>query len=264
MAEQRYIDIDPLSASSLRVQTMVNGIQLAIATGFIVASNARNYLITNWHVVTGRDPNTQKPLSDTAGIPDSIQINHHSIKGLGCWIETLEKLYCNEQPCWLEHPYGPRVDVVALPLSKNENCVKVYPLNLSLADVDVIPVPAMSVSIIGYPYGLSTGGGWPIWKTGHIASDPDLDYDNLPAFLIDATTRSGMSGAPVVLRLSSGYRTKGGANVLVGNPTTRFLGVYSGRIHGEAEIGRVWRPHLISEIIENHKKFNGIKIVKHG
>ncbi len=33
-------------------------------------------------------------------------------------------------------------------------------------------------------------------------------------------------------------------------PSTLFLGVYSGRIHGESEIGIVWRPKVISEVLE--------------
>ena len=124
-------------------------------------------------------------------------------------------------------------------------------MDMSLADTDVIAQPAMPVSIIGFPYGLATAGAWPIWKTGHIASDPDLDYDGRPAFLIDATTRGGMSGSPVVLRLSGGYNTKNGKQILAGGIATKFLGVYSGRIHADAEIGMVWRPHVINEILEN-------------
>ncbi|WP_337236881.1 hypothetical protein, partial [Salmonella enterica] len=37
---------------------------------------------------------------------------------------------------------------------------------------------------------------------------------------------------------------------------TRFLGIYAGRIHGQSEIGRVWRPFVIQEIIENKLVFS--------
>ena len=33
-------------------------------------------------------------------------------------------------------------------------------------------------------------------------------------------------------------------------PSTLFLGIYSVRIHGESEIGIVWRPKVISEVLE--------------
>jgi hypothetical protein len=75
---------------------------------------------------------------------------------------------------------------------------------MALASIDILTMPALPVSVIGYPLGLSAGESWPIWKTGHIASDLDIDSESgWPAFLIYATTRSGMSGTPVVLRLTN-------------------------------------------------------------
>lgn len=248
---QQAISIDPLSGSSLIVQPEVNSIPLSKATGFIVQWGEGVYLITNWHVVSGRDSDSNQPLSPTAGIPDTINIVHHSSKKLGEWVIKKENLYKEGNPRWLEHIDGQRIDVVALPLEELGGDINTYPFDLRLADVDMILEPAMPVSIIGFPYGLSTAGGWPIWKTGHIASDPDLDYDGRPAFLIDVTARSGMSGSPVVLRLRGGYRTSKAYVMMDSGPKTRFIGVYSGRIHHESEIGRVWRPNVISEIMKS-------------
>ena len=64
-----------------------------------------------------------------------------------------------------------------------------------------------------------------------------------------------MSGSPVVMRADS-YQTSSGNYRLAGGIQTRFLGVYAGRIHGESEVGRVWRPFLIREIIEQKLMFN--------
>jgi SEC-C motif len=115
----------------------------------------------------------------------------------------------------------------------------------------------MPVSVIGYPLGLKCGEGWPIWKTGHIASDPDIDFQlGRPAFLIDATTCEGMSGAPVVIRNTSGYQTKNGGHILAAGVTTKFIGIYAGRIHKLSEIGRVWRPFLIHEILAGRLFFD--------
>ncbi len=249
MSNQRTINIDPLSANSLLLQAEVNGNALSTATGFIVEWENQRYLITNWHVVSGRNPDTNQPLSNTAGVPDSLRIVHHGSSKLGTWVVKLEQLYSNGNPRWIEHVEGQNIDVVALPLTEVGSDVKIYPFDLKLADVDMVLEPAMQVSIIGYPYGLATAGAWPIWKTGHIASDSDLDYDGRPAFLIDATTRGGMSGSPVVLRLHGGYRDSKNSYIMAGGTSTRFIGVYSGRIHDQAEIGRVWRPNLITEIL---------------
>lgn len=248
---RKIIEIDPLSACSLWVELATKGHSLGTATGFIVKETEKPYLITNWHVVAGQNPDTDQLLSSTGALPDTIRIRHHSARRLGSWTLRDEALYdADGNPRWVEHPQGRMIDVVALPLEAVDDQVALYPFDLSLADTDMVPRPAMPVSIIGYPFGLATGGAWPIWKTGHIASDPDLDYDDRPAFLIDATTREGMSGSPVVLRLSGGYKTRDGRAILAGAEfQTLFLGVYSGRIRGEAEIGRVWRPRVVREIL---------------
>ena len=250
MTAPKQIMIDPLSLCSLWVETIALGKPFGTATGFCVNANGRKLLITNWHVVSGRDADTGKALSSTAAIPDELAIRHHSSAGLGQWVIESQRLQTpSGANAWHEHPSGNAVDVIALPLEMQNPDIQIYPLDLGLADFDMMVYVAMPVSIIGFPFGLSTAGAWPIWKTGHIASDPDLDYDDRPAFLIDATTRAGMSGSPVVLRSYGGYASSKAHMVIGGGPGTRFLGVYSGRIHNQAEIGRVWRPSSIKEIL---------------
>jgi hypothetical protein len=239
-----------LSARSLLIEMAVNSNALGTATAFVVESSGKHFLITNWHVVAGRDPDTNQLLSSTGAVPDEIRIVHHGKQKLGSWVIRSQKLYDqNRTPLWIEHPLGNKIDLVAVPLTRLDPAVEVYPFDLKLADFDIVAEVAMPVSIIGFPYGLSSAGAWPIWKTGHIATDPDLDYGNCPVFLIDATTRGGMSGSPVVLRLFGGYNDRAGNYIMAGGMSTRFLGVYAGRIHDQAEIGRVWRPHLINEIL---------------
>lgn len=94
----------------------------------------------------------------------------------------------------------------------------------------------MPMFIIGFPFGMSAGECFPIWKTGHVASDPDLDMDSLPYFLVDATARMGMSGGPVILRLYGPYETSTGHAMILGNPPAKFLGIYSGRMHSKSKI----------------------------
>ncbi len=255
MSTPQTINIDPLSARSLLLELFAGDQKLGSVTGFVVQHEAKSYLITNWHVVAGRNPDTGELLSDTGAIPNEVRIVHHASGRLGAWTIRSESLYRPDStPRWLEHPQGRTIDVAALPLEAVDGEVALYPLELTLAEVDLVPEVAMPVSIIGYPYGLAVAGAWPIWKTGHIASDPDLDYNGWPAFIIDATTRGGMSGSPVVVRLSSGYRTRNGNQIIAGGMVTRLLGVYSGRIHGLAELGMVWRPRLVSEILQEGRE----------
>lgn len=244
-------DIDPLSLSSVLLECFSLGRFLGTATGFIVEHHATgSYVITNWHVVSGRNADTGELLDTVnAAIPDSIMIKYHSKHQFGKWVETNERLVDDEhKPLWIEHPLGREIDIVAIPITPNKD-IKLFPLDFALINTDVVLRPAMLVSIVGFPWGL-TSSGWPIWKTGHIASDPLIDYDGKRMFLIDATTRGGMSGSPVYLRISSGYSQSNGRHLIGGPMVTKFLGIYSGRIRDGIEIGRVWKPKIITEIFE--------------
>lgn len=251
--EYRYpniSDIDPLSLTSVLLECFFKDILLSTATGFIVTHHSTgSYVITNWHVVSGRNPDTGETLNKNRAVPDSIKIKHHSKHQFGKWVETIERLVDDEdKPLWIEHPLGREVDVAAIPITPNKD-INLFPLDFALINTDVVLRPAMLVSIVGYPLGL-TSSGWPIWKTGHIASDPLIDYDGKRMFLIDATTRGGMSGSPVYLRISSGYSLSDGTHLVGGPMVTKFLGIYSGRIRDDIEIGRVWKPKLIAEIFD--------------
>lgn len=247
--------LDALSARSLYLKLMHNGQPISGATGFVVQDARQNFLVTNWHVLSGRDPDTNQPLAVSGVTPDAITIVHHGLEA-GTWLEKTELLLDSaKNPRWLEHPRGRLVDVAILPLAAVDSSVQVYPFDLGLADTNMVAEVAMPVSIIGFPLGLSGPGMLPIWKTGHIASEPELDYKEQPVFLIDATTRGGMSGSPVVLRLSGGFKTRSGnAMMSMSGHSTRFLGVYSGRIGGDTEIGQVWRPTVILEILAQASK----------
>lgn len=242
------IIIDPLSTIPLFLQSYLDSNMLGTGTGFIVLHDENPFLITNWHVLSGRNPSTNQPLSETGAVPDRIKIWHHSRARLGTWVEKQEMLIdTNGTPRWLEHLDGRAIDVVALPITVDGQ-VQVYQIDMTLAQTDLVLFPSEPVSIIGFPFGLSSAGRLPIWKTGHIASDIDINYDNKPVFIIDATTKPGMSGSPVVARRVGMIQTSRSINM--GGNATRFLGIYSGRIHDLADIGMVWKPEVINSIIQ--------------
>ncbi len=242
------IEIHELSVRSLRLVGLAGYVELTTATGFIVEHDGVPYLITNRHVATARDPRTGEPLHPELPEQDSLAIYHHAEGQLGSWLAVVEPLYHPDgSPRWLQHPDGLEIDVIALPLNVSGEPVDLHSFPLHLSNVDAVPEPAMPVSIIGFPLGLAVAGSLPIWKTGHIASDPAIDFDGKPAFLIDATTRGGMSGSPVVLKAHGGYRTSDGRRPM--RDITKFLGIYSGRIHRDSEVGIVWKPHVIKEIL---------------
>lgn len=249
-SQQESIIINQLSVTSLYLELVQGNLSLGTATGFIIEWHKKYYLITNYHVVSGRHPDTNEIRDPGGNVPDKLLIWHHS-NVTGTWLIKSEGLYKNGNKIWYEHPNGHNIDIIALPISYTKSDILIYPFDLELANADMIPEVAMPVSIIGFPMGMSASGKFPIWKTGHIASEPLINLDSKPAFLIDATTRGGMSGSPVVLRLYGGYKTKSGSSMMVTSGVrTLFLGVYSGQ-WPHPEIGKVWKPIVINEILES-------------
>lgn len=241
------IRIDEFSVKPLFLESYSNGTKLGGATGFVVKKDDSSYLITNWHVVTCRDPYNDRLLSQTGLTPTVSRIWFHQPL-LGHWVQKEISLFDEDgNEIWLEHEQGKEIDVVALPFDVTDD-MKIYDMGLELADFDLMLYPSEAVSIIGYPLGISSGGKLPIWKTGYIASDINIDWDDKPAFLIDATTKGGMSGSPVIAKRISIYQTSKGNQI--GN-AVKFLGVYSGREISPSgiEVGVVWKPGVISDIL---------------
>ncbi len=249
--------IDPLSMTSLLIELYFNETKLGVATGFVIERNTILYLATNWHVLAGKDSVTGEIINKNGGLPNAIVIWHHkksdshnTLK----WVSVKIPLYDNNgEQRWLEHPHGQRVDAVLLPIENVEK-VQINKFDLQLAQTDIILAPALPVSIIGFPFGRSAGGLLPFWVTGFIASEPDVDIDGMPLSCVNAAGRSGLSGSPVVLRLTGGYLTSKGNFILNGCYQTKFIGIYSGRIRDDADICRVWKPIVFDQILENIMK----------
>ena len=236
---------------ALYLEAIFQGTIIGRGTGFVVETAAGPHLVTNWHVITGRHPDTGDPLDSKTGAcdPDTLRVWHHVSERLGTWTAWDEPLRHPQtgDPLWREHPLGRDVDVVALPLTHVVPPVHFYPLDLTLANEDIVIAPAATVSIIGFPLGLSAAGRFAIWKTGHVASDLDIDFEGRPVFLVDATTKAGMSGSPVVaLRDGSVQRSTGWQ---LGVTASRFLGIYAGRVRADMDIGRVLKATAILEVL---------------
>lgn len=249
--------IDPMSVRSLYLfeplPSSTNGLGLT-GTGFIVANKGTNYLITNWHVLSGREWPATNSTDPKGSFPKDVIIFYNS-KVLGNWIPVSEPLYdTNGVPLWLEDKSGGlNIDVVALPLTSHDNRVQPYPLDLNLENVDMQLSPAMSVSIIGFPNNLTNPGEFPVWKTGNIASEPDIDYKEKPLMLVSVIIRKGMSGSPVIARSIGTYIDKEGNTDVHTGITDKFLGVLSG-YQPDNEIAYVWKSRVISEILEHGQR----------
>ena len=249
--------IDLPSAQALFVVTQFRDVPLGPATAFVVQGLSGPLLVTNWHVVTGRRHDDGAPIRADGALPDGLSVRHNSLAGLGEFAPRVEVLYGSDgQPRWLEHPeYGASVDLVALPLT-DLGGVQLYPMDpASEVGHDEPPEPVRwgasdTVFVVGFPFGRKGSGDMAIWAQGAVASEPALPYAGLPRFLLDARTREGQSGSPVIwYRRGGGFvQLESGQPYMLHNPRTKLLGIYSGRLSKDSDLGTVWNAHLLLDI----------------
>jgi hypothetical protein len=227
------------------------GNALGSATGFVVERGGSKYLITNFHVVSGRHPDTHTSIRPDGAWPDSIQIVHNAAGRLGHWIPKSEQLYDTMGvPLWFEHPvHRSQVDVVALPLTDTVG------IDVHAHDPWASPRVAIQMagplSIIGFPFGTAYAGAMAIWVQGFVASEWAMDFGNLPRFLIDSRTREGQSGSPVIFyNVGGGFQDLRGNIGIGGGPFEELMGVYSGRISQESDLGFVWKVSCVREVVQ--------------
>jgi len=248
---RRLGGIDPPSIQSLFIEMCFEGLVLASASGFICMSKSEQpVLITNLHNVTGRDLNTGRTLAEHGGVPDALLISHNKAGAVGEWITKKEPLLNDDgSPRWVEHPtLGSKADFVALPLNDVKD-VDLYPHDPN-GGTRIAYGPSDVVSVVGFPFGMRVGGSLAVWATGFVASEPSSDIDGLPKFLIDCRTRKGQSGSAVIAYRRGGLITMENGDAF-GGPEIRmrFLGVYSGRINNDSDIGFVWKASAIAELV---------------
>jgi hypothetical protein len=239
------------------------------ATAFCDIWDGRQYLVTNWHNVTGRDPQTGQPRACDAVVPSFVRayflelIEGRAYRPLGTFHVDLP-IEMDSPDSWIMHQDGQRIDIAALRLSDDVRRY-IVPIN-DAVDVDnpVLEVGS-ELYILGFPRGLKPVGNFPIWKRGSIASEPKWKARLERCFWIDAATREGMSGSPVVARAFSVEvasrmigNTPGplrGDEIIGAKPGLAFVGIYSGRMGIadalEAQIGKVWHADTLQEMLAN-------------
>jgi hypothetical protein len=187
---------NPLSFSSVKLDLFSkDGIRLKPASGFIVKAVNQYYLITNWHVLSGRDIITRE-LQESVVKPYTLKTSLHIHGGhgekraplsMGMRKRITVQLYDdNDSPRWIERRTNEgnqhMVDIVALPIQVNltlrlfsgnipgininkgswdENTdywTKISAIPISAIDTDVEYGPPDTVHVIGYPIGWEPDG----------------------------------------------------------------------------------------------------------
>jgi hypothetical protein len=249
---------------------------LARASGFLWKQDERTFLVSNWHNFSGRDPQTGQPLSDNGGVPSHINLFTFERQGgpdeqghIPMFFKSVRvPLYDDDlsAPRWLEHPsFERRVDVAVIDISDVLVGMNIDHVNILENDAVLEPFPSQDVFIVGYPLRLIPNAPYPVWKRGTLATDPKFDPEGLPKMYVDTATRKGMSGSVVIARhvlVNQSVTKKDGTKTetyLYARLDT-VLGIYSGRLgphQVEAQLGIVWKRHVIEETIAGNRVFRG-------
>lgn len=268
--------IDHVSLSVTPVWLKKQDQRLVIATGFFVGHEKEGEgsfvsLVTNRHVVLGPGMG-----EGNRSVGDSLEFELRLSGGDPNRVQpaTYPLYTTTGEPTWLVSSKYPRADVavVPLPLGGLKFDVPPFCLGLNWVQYDIMPYPGEPVSVVGYPLGWRDKvNRLPVWKTGHIASEPDQDFDGQPRFLVDITGRKGMSGSPVLAGHKGLYYSKAGLPKMAGSGA--LLGVYASNAlrfddvapalseettpaaggreadSDRPELGFVWKSSLLEEIV---------------
>lgn len=244
------------SFAAFQIDLKFDATVLATGTAFFSSVGKNTLLLTNKHNVTGRDTITGECLSKNAAIPNLmsvlIPVTNKSGAGFNCsgWQRYDIPLYIDndsEKPAWIEHP-DRLIDLVGFKFSPPE--ITIQNLVLPADGVDLEIQITNKLNVIGYPFGVSTDN-FPIWNTGYVASEPVIDVNGKPLMYIDSRTRKGQSGSPVVRFFHTGDMvTEAGKTYMARAPQVYLLGIYSGRVHPDSDIGMVWKKKAIVELFK--------------
>ncbi len=265
--------VQVISLVAVQIEPMCGQVSLGTATAFFEEIGERQYLITNWHTVTGRNPHNGRTISSDGITPDSIKLHLHgrTLSGGYDYLNHTQKIVPVEYGSgskWIMHNDGQNIDIAILELNSEISSLVGCYLRKVTTIFDVAIEIGVELFVVGFPMGLRPTGSLPIWKRGSVATEPIADANGERCFLIDAATRKGMSGSPVFVRTLSENPLNVGINPsdpvhqnqLVASPHLAFVGIYSGRMNAtdllEAQIGKVWRPENIGDILVHRRSLD--------
>ena len=248
------------------MESKLNDIVLGTGTCFFVQRQENIYLITNWHIVSGLNSQNRECLDKHGRLPNKLLVRIFNNSEFIEWDEFELNLFDeNENPVWIEHPsHGRLIDVVAIRVHIPQNQL-VIPIEEMVEPFNENTKLRVSddVYILGFPFSIKYAGNFPIWKRASIASEPNIDIDDLPKIFVDTASREGMSGSPVILKnrrpiapfelIAENLPFEKGNIKKISYYYIKLVGIYSGRTfvqnESDAQLGIVWKVDVIDEII---------------
>lgn len=258
--------------------------RLAVGSGFVAKLNGANYLVTARHNLSGREWPGNQLKSKWSVEPDRVIMKMQvAVPGVLAWSDREVRLVDEHgAPLWFEHPrLGRGADIAALPLEDDEEWfVDAFDIAKPPPDREPMLAAGDDLFVVGFPRGFTPYVGVPIWTRASIASEPGLDYENRPMYLVDARTRKGHSGSAVVLRpgVSRTVRMSDDTLYTTSIDDAWIAGLYSGRVVVQEDrqdavddcqeapaafsetldIGLVWKTGAILSTIEGRTRFPAV------
>lgn len=257
-------------------------LKIGMGTGFFTKIESTLFLVTNWHVLTNRDPNNAQEALSRAGSPTHIQLHLPRIGNPNHFVPMdYVPLYdIDQSPTWLEGSLGfSGADIAMLPCSLPGDAL--CPLIEDFAPYrGAVLEPGIDVCIIGFPFDRNVTNPFPIWKKAMVASEPNYLINGKPFAYLDTPGRPGMSGSPVYAisdailvsqKLHEDIESISSRQVSaldlisklspeeLANPSNRtrkleFIGIYSGSAGDDSlnklNLGRFW-PYGVLENIKS-------------
>jgi len=270
----KAMDVEHLSMVTTPVFLLKGDKYICQGTGFYygLKDSSQNYnifLITNYHVLTGHSP---KEKAQSKG--DNILFYFHkSTQNPGDVKEIKYPLFTkNGKPIWLISKEYPQADIAIIPLIDSIfSGYEICGITEDWAKKNMRIRPTSTITLIGYPYGYyDKKNSLPVWKTGNIASEPNIDFEGEPQFLVDVSAFPGMSGSPAFAIALGAYETIEG--LIKMGPIQKFLGIYAsnemlrekkyleeissnssqlGFIEDKSlELAHIWKASLIIKIVK--------------
>jgi hypothetical protein len=268
--------MQPLSLCCTPIELLSNdGLDQVVArgTGFFWKYAGLPYLITNWHIASGKNIFTGGNVSKQGYIPGKIRFHGLSIDQRGealkfhrqKWVLTIDE---QAQALLAQPPkvLGREADIWGIQIPPH--CVlhkdRTRTGFVGAEDVSsfvndhvgarIITRAGDDCFVLGYPLANYEGLMPPVWKRGSIASDTNIGVDNRPIFLVDAATAPSMSGAPIFRRVVTAVAFDHGKQALVEHTSFAFVGVYAGRLQSaeleKTNIGYGWYATLINGVLD--------------
>lgn len=198
------LSVDLIKATVQLEQPLGDGSR-TIGTGFLISDptpdgKARTILVTAAHVL-------EKMPAMTARIGYRVQ----GSDSIWRYDPAALKIRDGDHPLWVKHPTR---DVAAMVVEAPEAFVKAaIPLSYLAKDDTFSAVnlgPGDEMMALGFPRGLSANpAGFPILRSGRVASYPLAPATSFPTFLMDFSVFPGNSGGPVFM--AEGARRRPGS-----------------------------------------------------